>query len=304
MLLNINEQSSSYQKFVDCVLRGASLQDIYVDSNHGYAGRQKTDTDNPVLMEKRQRLAKKEFYRVVEHTANLVDPIEKCYGIEGKKILEFGCGTGSLSIALALKGAIVTGVDPTAVSLEACKYRAEYFGIKEDAFQPMLVGTKPGLPFQNCSFDIVITNSVLEFIPFQREEYISDLLRLIKPGGIFVVSTENGLFPIDYYTGQWFPLFRRRNAIAKNHPYGLTYFELLRWINNAEIDVINASKNNDFNSCTKLVQRMKKAGNNRKVYIIESLNNILSRLCRLVGVPSDIFMRYATYIFVVKEKCK
>ena len=296
----IDEESVSYKKFVDCFLKGASLQDIYVNSDHGYAAKKRKEPLNPILINKLKKSAKNEFFRVFDHLRNLVEPVDKNFGFEGKSVLDFGCGTGALSIAIALRGAKVTGVDPTQLSLEACKYRAQYFQI-EDSFTPQLVSSTPELPFDDKSFDIVISNSVMEFIPFNRKEYVVELLRLVKPSGLLIVSTENGLFPSDYYTGQLFPFFRRKDQISNNRPYGITYFEFLSWIKFSTRNVTDLSKENIFNSFDKLKKRNTEEGKNVSASLVGALNTILKWFCRLIFIPSDIFLPYTTFIIRVDE---
>jgi 2-polyprenyl-3-methyl-5-hydroxy-6-metoxy-1,4-benzoquinol methylase len=296
----IDEESIFYNKFVDCFFKGAALQDIHVNSDHGYAAKKRTETLDPIFIKKRKIAAKNEFSRVFDHLKNLVDPVDKNFGFEGKSVLDFGCGTGALSVAMASRGAEVTGVDPTEVSLEACKYRAQYFQV-ENSVTPQLVSSTPELPFDDKSFDIVISNSVMEFIPFNRKEYIIELLRLVKASGLLIISTENGLFPFDYYTGQMFPIFRRKNEISNNRPYGITYFELLGWAKSSTRKVTDLSKKNIFNSFDKLEKRKMEEGRNVSASFVCGLNTLLKWSCRLISIPSDIFLPYTTFILRVDE---
>lgn len=296
----INEESTFYKQFVDHFLNGASLQDIYVDSDYGYAAKNRTETRDPEIIKKRKIAAKNEFYRVFDHQKNLVDPVNDSFGFEGKKVLDFGCGTGALSIAMILRGAKVTGVDPTQASLEAAKCRAQYFQVS-DSFTPQLISTNPGLAFDDKSFDIVISNSVFEFIPYNRKDYIVDLLRIVKSSGLLIISTENGLFPVDYYTCQLFSRFRRKTAISKNLPYGMTYFELLGWLNFSTRKVTDISKKNVFNSLDKLSERKMREGRNVSALLVMWINAVFKRCCRLASIPSDIFLPYTTFILQVDD---
>jgi len=296
----LDEENRAFKGFVECFFEGASLQDIYVDSNHGYAAKKRTESYDPEILKRKYQSAKCEFLRIFHHMHNIVNPVEKYFALRGKRVLDFGCGTGSLSIALAQKGAKVIGVDPTFISLRACQFRAKYFEIDDSSFSSILVHTSPGLPFKDQSFDIIITNSVMEFIPHNRDKYILYLVSLLKSGGLLIVSTENGLFPFDYYTWQLIPYFRRKTAIEKNLPYGLTYFELLSWVKQSTRKVRNISVENKFNSIDKLVDRRKYSNNRITAFVIGLLNRILKNSCRIVGFPSDIVLPYTTFIFEVE----
>ena len=139
----------------------------------------------------------------------------------------------------------------------------------------------------------------MEFIPHDRDKYVAEFLRLVKPGGHLVISTENGLFSIDNYTRPAFPLFRRRTMIDKNLPYGMTYFELRRWIRRSPRQVEDLSVRNLFNSVDKLTARRQAAGQTTAAKVLRSVNGVVKACCRAAGVPSDILLPYATYIFRV-----
>lgn len=301
MLNEVDEQSISYQKFVECYIKGASLQDIYIDSDHGYAANQRIDTTEKITLNQLQREAKEEFTRVYEHLENIIKPIDKHFPFHGKKVLDFGCGTGSLSIAMALKGANVIGVDPAAISLEACEHRAEYFQIEKSAFSTKQVNTSPGLPFDDKSFDIVITNSVLEFIPFNRESYIHDLVRLVKPSGLLIISTENGFYPYDYYTKAILPRLRKKHMVSMNYPYGSTYFELVNWLKSNSRNIRDLNTENKFNSIDKRIENKNKQSKRNTALAIKSINYVFKKTCKLFSIPSDIFLPYNTFVFQINE---
>jgi len=73
------------------------------------------------------------------------------------KILDVGCGDGSTAIRLRQAGFICSGIDITLDGLR--KYNEGY--IQDDFFE----GTAWELPFEDNSFDIVVSTDLLEHIP-------------------------------------------------------------------------------------------------------------------------------------------
>ncbi len=289
----------AFRAFRAAIHAGASRQDIYVASGHGYAARAWEQSTDPIQSRQRELDTLREFERIREHAVNLVDPLQRHYGVSGTAVLEVGCGTGALAVALALVGAQVTAVDPTPESLQACRHRAEYFGVPPDQLHLQRVDARPGLPFPDRLFDRVIVNSVLEFIPDRRQDHVRDWVRLLRPAGLLVISAENGLFPRDYYTGLLLPRLRRRHCIAQNKPYGPTWLELRRWVLDDHRRVVDLSAQNRFNSIDKLAVRLRQRGRDRLARVLGAGNRGFKAACTALGLPADLFLPYATWVFEV-----
>jgi 2-polyprenyl-3-methyl-5-hydroxy-6-metoxy-1,4-benzoquinol methylase len=292
------EDDPDFQRFVQAVASGASLQDIYVDSQHGLAARRDEDHASAATQAAIRRRALVEFERVHHHYSNLVEPLDDAFGIVDRRVLDFGCGSGALAVAVAAAGAQVVAVDPTPASLRATKARAAYHGVGGDAVACVHVSPGFALPFADRSFERVIANSVLEFIPRNRDACIRELLRLVEPGGLLVLSTQNGWFPRDYYTGLWFPRLRRSHCLAQNLPYGATWLEIRRWAAASGRSVRDLSIDNRFNSLDKLARRW--MHRRRPVAaLLRGANAAFRQGCRTLRLPSDVFLPYATWVLQV-----
>jgi 2-polyprenyl-6-hydroxyphenyl methylase/3-demethylubiquinone-9 3-methyltransferase len=105
---------------------------------------------------------------------------------KGKRALDVGCGGGILAEDFASMGFDVTGIDPSGGSIEAARRHAVQSGLKID----YRVGSGERLPFENELFDVVYCCDVLEHI-LHWEAVISEIARVLKPGGVFFYDTIN-----------------------------------------------------------------------------------------------------------------
>ena len=92
--------------------------------------------------------------------------------LEGKRVLDVGTGTGRAAIALARRGALVTGVDASAEMLEVATRRAREAGLDPAASGSGRVTFRRGdahrLDFPDRSFDAVVCLRVLMHTPDWR----------------------------------------------------------------------------------------------------------------------------------------
>jgi ubiquinone/menaquinone biosynthesis C-methylase UbiE len=101
----------------------------------------------------------------------------------GARILDAGCGTGLLTLALVrtLRFPInVTALDLSARSIRAAK-RAVTQSKGRTRDVTFAQGNVLALPFADDSFDLVVTSGALEYVPL--EEGLSELARVLAPGG-------------------------------------------------------------------------------------------------------------------------
>jgi ubiquinone/menaquinone biosynthesis C-methylase UbiE len=108
----------------------------------------------------------------------------------GKKIIEVGSGTGFFLRKFALKAEEAVGFDLTPGMLEAGRKIAEAKGIEISFIQGNVL---EGLPFADNYFDIVYSNSMIEFFKKGKEAntVLAEMWRLLKPGGKFVIGVLN-----------------------------------------------------------------------------------------------------------------
>ena len=105
---------------------------------------------------------------------------------EGLRALDVGSGGGYLSEELARLGFEVSGVDPALASVAAAQSHAHETGLEID----YRVAQAEILPFPDGSFDLVTCCDVLEHVQ-ELDRTLSEIARVLKPGGIFLYDTIN-----------------------------------------------------------------------------------------------------------------
>jgi SAM-dependent methyltransferase len=96
----------------------------------------------------------------------------------GHKVLDVASGNGNAALAAARRFGEVTAVDYVPMLLEEGRKRAEAEGLPID----FLEGDAENLPFEDASFDVVLSTLGVMFAPDQ-EKAAGELLRVAKPGG-------------------------------------------------------------------------------------------------------------------------
>ena len=104
----------------------------------------------------------------------------------GEKVLDAGCGDGTLAIMLAQKGARVTACDISPINIAAGKKQAEKKGL--EAYVEFMTADAESLPFADNSFDWVISSHVLEHVP-DFEKALAEIRRVTTKKAIIAMPT-------------------------------------------------------------------------------------------------------------------
>jgi ubiquinone/menaquinone biosynthesis C-methylase UbiE len=121
--------------------------------------------------------------------------------LEGRHLLDVGCGTGRWMGLAQERGAAVAGVDLTPEILVEAAQKACSRG-------RIALGHASLLPFVPATFDLVVCAFVWGYLD-RREESIRELARVVKPGGRVVMSD---LHPEALKAG-WTSSFREAGAV-------------------------------------------------------------------------------------------
>lgn len=112
--------------------------------------------------------------------------------LDGKNILDVGCGLGTLAIMMAeaKPNATIYGIDVLDSAIEQCKFNAKVEGVTNTKF---VAGSTYELPFEEGYFDTVACFFMLHHLDDIPGALI-DIKRVLKPSGE-VIAVE----PIDHY---------------------------------------------------------------------------------------------------------
>jgi 3-demethylubiquinone-9 3-methyltransferase (EC 2.1.1.64) len=128
-----------------------------------------------------------EFKPLHEINPLRLDYIDQRAQLNGKSVLDVGCGGGILSESMAARGASVTGIDLAEKSLKVAKLHLLESGAQVD-YKNIAVET---LATQRpASFDAVTCMEMLEHVP-DPASIVRACAELVKPGGWVFFSTLN-----------------------------------------------------------------------------------------------------------------
>lgn len=121
--------------------------------------------------------------------------------LEDRQVLEYGCGLGKLTVALARSGARVTSFDLSASSVEAARQRIAVNGL-EDRVE-FVVASGEALPFEDGRFDVAVGTAILHHL--DPVLGASELARVLRPGGRAAFSEPMGRNPVLNFVRAYVP---------------------------------------------------------------------------------------------------
>jgi ubiquinone/menaquinone biosynthesis C-methylase UbiE len=121
---------------------------------------------------------------------NLVyDRVASLVAAPGKRVLDIGCGTGGVSLACAVRGAEVTGIDVDAGMLEVARAKPAPTEGKLTLLQ--LAAAELEDRFAEQSFDAIVSCLTMSEMSEEEQDYTLEIAytRLV-PGGVIVIADE------------------------------------------------------------------------------------------------------------------
>jgi arsenite methyltransferase len=126
----------------------------------------------------------------------------------GEDVLDVGCGAGmDTLIAAQMVGPTgsVTGIDMTPEMVAKARHSVAEMALSAVA---IVEGSAEQLPFPDASFDVVISNGVIDLIP-DKDAVFAEIVRVLRPGGRIQLAdvtiqrpvSEEGRRNIDLWAG-------------------------------------------------------------------------------------------------------
>lgn len=211
--------------------------------------------------------------RVVNFTKQLFPEIKRhCGDIAGMRALDFGCGTGSTTVPMALSCRDVVAFDIDEESIEIAKQRIKEHDLEKSVrfcFANDIGEVKEALG----TFDFILVNGVIEHIPLTMTGERKRIVRLLfgmlnRPGYLYINETPNRLWPFDFHSTQlwWIPWMMPgserayRKAMKKGRysdaptiskgplgleeigAWGATYWEIRSYLKDERFECLNLEK--------------------------------------------------------------
>ncbi len=144
----------------------------------------------------------------VQSFAGVANPFSLGRLQPGERVLDLGSGAGTDSLVAAQMvgpSGRVTGIDMTPEMLDQARRGAETMGAANVEF---VEGEVETLPFPDSSFDVVISNGVIDLVP-DKDAVFREVFRVLEPGGRIQIAdvtiqnpvSEEGKRNIDLWTG-------------------------------------------------------------------------------------------------------
>lgn len=143
-----------------------------------------------------------------------------CGDLSERTVLDFGCGTGATTAALAERAKAVVACDIDVQRVAIGRKRLQEHGLDDRVTWASDVSPE-------MQVDLAVLNGVIEHIPASqpglRQTVLQRVAATVRPGGqIFINDTPNRLFPVDLHTTQlwWIPWTRPGSAWAYQRASG------------------------------------------------------------------------------------
>ena len=137
--------------------------------------------------------------------------------IKDKKVADVGCGLAYGTSLMATHASEITGIDYDSDTIATNKNRYRQI-VNLDFIQSSV----PPLPLANNSIDVVTAFQFIEHI-HKRKEFIKDALRVLRPGGVLLMTTPNA-----------------RKSLARNpfHVHEYTFDEMMKELQSTAADFV------------------------------------------------------------------
>ena len=164
-------------------------------------------------------------------------------------VLDAGCGSGMASGALSDLGfrtiiGFDLGDEPIGLPLAPLRHYAD------GATVSFMKANGYAVPLADGCMDFCWCGFVIEHVP-DAKSFLTEIFRVLSPGGILYISTNNRLWPIEPHSNTWFASWlptsmaekyaRWRKHWPEHVPWDVylpTYWEMNRWANDIGFEIL------------------------------------------------------------------
>lgn len=139
------------------------------------------------LYEKYHLKSTKQFKVIGERNftyVNIIPILKTALDSKIKKVLDIGCGSGTISFYLSSRGYDVTGIDISKKAIKACTESAQLMGLKKTKF---MVSNFPN-EIPSGRYDLVFFSEVIEHLP-NDDLALRRIYKLLNRNGTLLLST-------------------------------------------------------------------------------------------------------------------
>jgi len=152
------------------------------------------EADRAIMTEEEflKKYSNKRFYAIAQDVRDYEDSILRSRA-QGGMVLDYCCGPGETSLKLAKMGyASVSGIDISSEEVDSAREHLCNAGYGNAAnFEVM---DAENMEFEDDTFDVIVCNGVLHHLDVDAA--LSELSRVLKPGGVVVAMEALGYNPI------------------------------------------------------------------------------------------------------------
>ncbi len=123
-----------------------------------------------------------------------LDAFSRHWALTGERLLDVGCGNGAYTTAMADGFGEVYGIDLEPHRLEVFRDQ-----VRGDAKFHVAEGSAEHLEFPDDHFDVVTAIEVIEHV-VDLDRALAEIHRVLRPGGAFLITCPNRLFPLETHT--------------------------------------------------------------------------------------------------------
>lgn len=145
----------------------------------------------------------------MEEAESNINRIKELLGdLEGKSVLDLGCGWGDVVLKLSVmtRAKYVLGIEPDRDRASLALSRGQN---SDGSKVQIIIAVGESVPLPSNSVDIVCAYQVLEHVN-SRQQVVEEMLRVLKPGGyIHMIMPNYAAFYEAHYKIKWMPFFPR-----------------------------------------------------------------------------------------------